>query len=487
MIKTKLFEILKSTGVILPEVVFIFGLLILVLIVAFDTKKNKATLYNILALALAGYLLISAVLNYEKLGPNTIEAYNGFITLDPTSIFFKGLIALAAIIMLVHIRLFDYKMSGEFYVVFFTLILGLNFLTMTSHFLVIFISLEMVSISTYVLVSIHKTKQNFEAGIKYLIFGATTTAIMLFGVSLFYGMTHQLNFSSETFHAYLQKNNEVSIQIVSFLFLGGLFFKAAAAPFHNWVPDVYESTPTPILSFISFAPKAVAIMLIARFIKEMAINLNSVILLVSVLSLIYGNFSALWQTNVKRMLGYSGIAQSGFILIGLIKYQSNDFYGAFFYMVLYLPITMGSFFLVDVLYKQVKSFEIEDYKGLGQKNFLLGLNAVIIMMALVGLPPTLGFLAKLVVFSSIMDMQTEAANSTYYALLIFGLLNAAVSIYYYLKVPYFMLVKTRYKFELASRNLFLTTILSVFSFVIVYYFFKPEGISQIVSQILFLK
>jgi NADH-quinone oxidoreductase subunit N len=476
-------NILSSTHQILPEWFLIIGILLLVVIVSFQ-KAESMWPYRFTFLLILGYGF-AITYYYETLPSKGLSLYGNMLFLDLTSLFFKQLVSISAIVFLIHSRLFKYKFDGEIYFFVLCVVLGLAFLSMTTHFLVIYVALELISISSYVLVATKTSKTNFEAAIKYLIFGASSSAIMLYGISFFYGMGHVLNFADINFKVGISQNSDVIIQIVSFLFLGGLFFKVAAAPFHSWVPDVYEVTSSPIISFLSFAPKAVGILVIARVVQAGFADLNMLLLLIIFLSLIVGNLAALWQTNLKRMLGYSGVAQSGFILIGLLKGSETDFYGAFFYILTYLPTTMGAFFLADLLRKQAGTDDIEEFKGIGQKNIFLGLNAVIIMMALVGLPPTIGFMAKLMVFSSIINIGESLQSSVYYGLLIFGLLNAAISIYYYLKVPYFMLIKKAYNQPRYNPDFLLTLVLTYFSIALVVFFLYPDFGSEWVRKVLF--
>jgi NADH-quinone oxidoreductase subunit N len=476
-------EILSSSQHILPEWILLLGILLIVIIVSFQKKDSKWP-YRFSFLLVLIYTF-TATYFYENLPAGGLKLYGGLLLVDQTSLFFKQLVAISTIVFLIHSRLFDYKFDGEIYFLMLCILLGLSFLSMTTHFLVIYVALELVSISSYVLVATKNEKMNFEAAIKYLIFGATSSAIMLYGISLFYGMGHTLNFAEPAFIQAIAANTPLIIQIISFLFLAGLLFKIAAAPFHSWVPDVYEVTSTPIISFLSFAPKAVGVLVVARVVQSNFADLNAVLLLIIFLSLIIGNLAALWQTNLKRMLGYSGIAQAGFILIGVLKSPQTDFYGAFFYILTYLPITMGAFLLADLLKNLSGSDEMEDFKGLGQQNIFLGLNAVIIMMALVGLPPTVGFMAKLMVFSSIVNLGEAMHSSVYYGLLIFGLLNAAISIYYYLKVPYFMLIKKSYNQPKYNNDFFLTLVLTYFSISLVIFFLYPDFGTEWVRKVLF--
>ncbi len=485
MIYNKLYSILGSTHLILPEMVLVLGLILLVIISILDVKKTFIPFFTAISTVLIYLFFVTYFFEKELETKSILTGFSGMIYIDSASVFFRQLISFSAFIMLIHARLLNYKFNSEVYIIFFSVLVGLAFLTMTTNFLLVFVSLEIISISSYMLVAINKTKLNFEAAIKYLIFGAASTAFMLYGISFFYGLIHELNFSSPIFQDIAKNNSQEVIQVISFLFLSGVFFKTALAPFQNWVPDVYEATPTPIVSFLSFAPKAAGFLILARFINFLPTDLNLVLVIVIVLSLIIGNLAALNQTNVKRMLGYSGIAQSGFILIGFLGHQSNDFYSSFFYLLIYLPITMGSFFLVDILNKYSGSFEIKSFSGIGQKNIFLGINALIIMVALVGLPPTSGFIAKLSVFSTLIDAEKTSLRSLYYGILIFGLLNAAVSIYYYLKIPFYMLVKRGSEIVNTPSLFFLTFILLYFSGAILYSFFFPDSLSNAVFSISF--
>ncbi len=213
-------------------------------------------------------------------------------------------------------------------------------------------------------------------------------------------------------------------------------------------------------------------------------DLNVALALIIFASLSIGNFSALWQKDFKRMLGYSGIAQSGFILTGLITGNNTDAYGTFFYVVTYLPMTMGSFFLADFLLKKGGSLEISSFAGLGKTYPLLGVNALVILIALVGLPPTIGFMAKLVVFSSLADAASVSSGFLYYGLLIFGLLNAAIALFYYLRPAYYMIIKDPgERTSLYSFDLLLSLALTYFSFTLIYLFFAPDFISEWASGI----
>ncbi len=475
-------EIFHSSTRILPEWILFLGILAGCLALAFTKEEGKSPFY-LFALTVVLYVY-SLVISASQVTVEGQSLYQGLLHLDKKALLIKQLTGIAAIIFMVHARLFSYKLPGEIYVLTLFVLFGISFLSMTTHFMTAYVSVELISLASYVLVASGKMKKNFEAAIKYLIFGATASAIMLFGISLFYGLSHSLNFSSRAFAEALALNPEGPVRIISFMVLGGFLFKIAAAPFHHWVPDVYESTSTPVISFLSFAPKAAGFIFISRMVAADFTDLNYILALIIVLSLAVGNFAALWQNDFKRLLGYSGIAQSGFILTGLITGNNSDVYGTFFYLVVYLPVTMGSFFLADSIWKKSLTLDIPSMAGLGKKYPLLGINALIILISLVGLPPTIGFLAKLVVFSSLADAASVSSGYLLYGLLVFGLFNAAIALYYYLRPAYMMIMHDpAEKNSGFSYDLLITLILSYFSFTLIYLFIKPDFISEWVSGV----
>lgn len=470
-------EIFYSSTHILPEWVLFVGILATCLALSVTREGNKSTFY-LFGLTVLLYLY-SLMISVPQVTAEGRDLYQGLLHLDKKALLIKQLCGIAAIIFMVHARLFSYKPAGEVYVLVLFVLFGISFLSMTTHFMTAYVSLELISLASYVLAASGKAKKNFEAGIKYLIFGATATALMLFGISLFYGISHSLNFSSSQFAESVALNPTGPVSIIAFMVLGGFLFKIAAAPFHQWVPDVYETTSTPVISFLSFAPKAAGFVFISRMVSADFTDLNYTLALIIVLSLTVGNSAAIWQNDFKRMLGYSGIAHSGFILTGLITGNNSDVYGTFFYLVAYLPMTMGSFFLADFIQKKGQTLDIPSMGGLGKKYPLLALNAIAILISLVGFPPTIGFLAKLVVFSSLADAASVTPGYLLYGLLVFGLFNAAIALYYYLRPVYMMIVRDPLSKNTGfSYDLLVTLVLSYFSFTIIYLFLRPDLVSE---------
>ncbi|GAB3514571.1 NADH-quinone oxidoreductase subunit N [Emticicia fontis] len=484
----KLSHILFSTRLLLPELVFAGIFLIIVTIVAFSKKsRHSHNLYNTLTISILitiGFVFYVFLSFLEQYFDSGVMLFHNLIYLDKLSIFFKIIITISAISVILHLWIIGYKVVGEFYAIFLALILGLFVLSMTTHLLMLYVALEMVSICSYILVAINKSKANAEAGIKYLLTGATSSAVMLYGVSLLYGMTGTLNFGSQEFATFLAQNPSWVANVAVFMTIGGLLFKLSAAPFHSWTPDVYEATPTPIVAFLSIAPKIGVIIVMIRFLSGLSIDFRLILAIVIIGSLFIGNLSALWQNNTKRMLGYSTIAHAGFMLVGLLALNQFGVQSAIFYVTTYLFITLSAFLLVDLLALKTESYELSSLKGLGQENIFLGLAAVVIMIALVGFPPTVGFTGKLLIFTALWDSYQDSGNKLLLIVLIISLLNTAISLFYYLKIPFYMIFKEP---QGSARRYELDTLKSIFLFlfifVLVYLFIKPDLIMTMIEML----
>jgi NADH-quinone oxidoreductase subunit N len=476
-------HIIASTRRFAIDEYFVLALLSVIIIVTFNPDLSNSSKHPRFTWLLIGVLGGFWFLYGKQLSDGEeVKLFYDSIIIDDKAVFFKRLILVTGIITLLHHRFFDYKIEGEFFIFLFGAMFGLFLVVMTTHLLVLFVALEFVSICSYLLVVMKKGKLNVESGIKYLLFGATSSAIMLYGMSWFYGLTGSLNFADPAFNAALLETPAWIVQVVGFMTLGGVFFKLSAAPFHAWTPDIYEATPTPIASFLSIAPKAAAVLLMTRIFENLSIDFVPMLTVVILLSLTIGNFSALWQTNAKRMLGYSTIAQAGFILIGLLVGNTTGFQATFFYVTAYVCITMGAFVLVDLIAQRTLNYELESMQGLGQFDAIISVVAVVLMMGLVGFPPTIGFTSKLLVFSSLWDVYQFDGNAIYAIVLVFGLLNTAVSMVYYLKIPFYLIVKPRpQKTTWLYAGLLKYVLAVMLAFVAVYLFVFPENIINLVN------
>ncbi|AFK04589.1 NAD(P)H-quinone oxidoreductase subunit 2 [Emticicia oligotrophica DSM 17448] len=484
----KLSHILFSSRVLLPDLLFGLVFLVIVAAITFLQKFDNERIYVLFNVLIISILLsVSCVFYtfwgfYKQYFESGSVLFGQLIYLDSTSLFFKLIIAISAVAVLIHVLVVGYKVVGEFYAIFLALVWGLFIMTMTTNWLMLYVSLEMVSICSYILVVFNKGKNNTEAGIKYLLFGATSSAVMLYGISLLYGMTGTLNFVGQEFATFLSQNPTWVAQIAVFMTIGGLLFKLSAAPFHSWTPDVYEATPTPIVAFLSIAPKAAVILVLIRFYSYLAIDFKLLLSVIIMASITIGNLSALWQTNTKRLLGYSTIAHAGFMLVGLLATSEIGVKSAIFYVATYGFITLAAFLLIDLLALKTESYELESLRGLGQENIFLGLAAVVVMIALVGLPPTVGFTGKLLIFTALWESYQTSKSILLMIVLIFGLLNTAISIFFYIKIPYYMIFKEPkigvryYQIGIVRKG-----VLFVFLFFIIYLFINPSSLLNLIE------
>lgn len=486
----KLTHILFSSRVLLPDLLFGVVFLVIVAAIAFSQKfdaERTYVLFNVLIISVLislGFVFYAFFGFYTQYLESGSVLFGKLIYLDSIGLYFKLIIFIASVSVLIHVWVVGYKVVGEFYAIFVALVWGLFIMTMTTNWLMLYVSLEMVSVCSYILVVFNKGKDNSEAGIKYLLFGASSSAIMLYGISLLYGMTGSLNFVGQEFATLLGQNPSWIVQITVFMTIGGLLFKLSAVPFHSWTPDVYEATPTPIVAFLSIAPKAAVIIVLIRLFGSLNIDFRMIMAIIIMASITIGNFSALWQTNTKRMLGYSTIAHAGFMLVGLLATNTIGIQSTIFYITTYLFITLAAFLLIDLLALKTESYELESLQGLGQENIFLGLAAVIIMIALVGLPPTVGFTGKLLLFTALWGSYQTSGSNMLLVVLIFGLLNSAISMFYYIKIPYYMIFKeSKIGVRRSHIGFIRNGFLLIFLFFIIYLFLSPSGLINLIESL----
>ncbi|MDO1448303.1 NADH-quinone oxidoreductase subunit N [Rhodocytophaga aerolata] len=501
MLSDKLNQLLQSLSGFLPEVSLAALFVVLIIVdLIFYNKEQKPTVY----IALAGLVFVG-VLTYQQWNqlPSPISLFLGMIVVDKTAILFKGIFLVAAVLTLL-LSLHNHKesdersylKSGEYVSLLVAITLGLHLMAMAANLLMIYLSVELVSISSYILATFKHNKKGSEGGLKYLLFGAMSSGIMLYGMSLLYGFTGTLSLSLQegtTFITELLAVHSLPVLLAVFLTVGGLLFKIAAAPFHIWAPDVYESAPTPVVAFFSVAPKAAGFAVLLRFLlstwllypdqigSEHFSPIRAILIAIAILTLIVGNFSALWQKNAKRMLAYSSIAHAGFMLAGLLAVNELGWQSVLFYLVVYLFMNFAAFLLIDAIYQQRQTEEIEDYKGLGIQNQFLGVAFLIVMIALTGLPPTAGFTAKLFIFSALWQDYQSTGDNLVLLLFVVGLFNVVVALFYYLRIPYYMFFRSGKELNTINLGMY-TVLLLVFLIVAVFlFFFKADWLMNIIT------
>jgi proton-translocating NADH-quinone oxidoreductase chain N len=364
------------------------------------------------------------------------------LAVDPMALFFKILAALT--VAIVGLSAVDYlkvhtPFRGEFYAL--TLLAGLSLMLMSAatNLVMIYLSIEFLSITSYLLTTyLRNDARSTEAGVKYLLYGAVASGVMLYGFSLLYGATGSVDLATIATNLGQTANLPLIITAVV-LILTGLGFKIALVPFHQWSPDAYEGAPTPITAFLSVGPKvagfAVLIRIMVVALPAYDLNWTTLLVLVSILTMTVGNLVALWQTNIKRLLAYSSIAQAGYMLVGLAAWSAeagqgviaNGVNGILLYLFAYLFTNLGLFTVAIILENQLGTANIADYAGLIRRSPFLSLALLVFFLSLIGIPPTGGFMGKLFVFGAAIDQGL-------YTLALIGVLNSVVSVYYYFGV-----------------------------------------------------
>jgi NADH-quinone oxidoreductase subunit N len=498
----QLSQILQNLGMLLPELLLstsFLGLILIDLVLHQDLKKKHQIVKdNSQAnhfLMILSVIIILITINYtveQFYNTNDTFLFGRMMILDSKAITFKFLILITAIFVLGHIYVTKKSFVGEFYALLISMVLGLCLMTMSVNLLMIYLSIEVVSISSYVMTAIEKNKKGLESGLKYILFGATSSAVMLYGMSLLYGMTGTLDITSPDFSRGLTQIDAVASTVAIILTISGFLFKVSAAPFHIWTPDVYESAPTSVVAFFSVAPKIAGFLVAIRFYSAIPDQLQNITAVLALASITFGNFSALWQTDAKRMLAYSTIAHTGFILVGLVSMSQLGMNAIVFYLVIMLFTNLAAFLLIDFVQLSIISNQlsvtnnqqlITNFKGIGRVNPFYGIMMLIVMVSLAGLPPTAGFLAKLNIFTALWESYQTTHESIMLWLFVFGLMNTAVSLFFYLKIPFMMFFKEPIEnqhFELNSKQYFLAIILVL---PILILFFKADWLMDLVSYL----
>lgn len=440
-----------NAGAILPEGIVIITLLVVLIGDLISGRSStKWTPYA----AIAG-LLGAIVALYFQWDASTPISFLGGFNNDNLSIVFRGIISLsAAVTILMSIRYVEQSGTalGEFIVILLTATVGGMLLSGSDELVMIYVALETLSISSYLLTGYMKRDpRSNEAALKYLLIGAASSAIFLYGVSLLYGLSGGETHLSTITSNIIANNGDQSIGVVIALVfvIAGIAFKIAAVPFHQWTPDVYEGSPTPVVAFLSVGSKAagfaLAIRLLVNVFPTVSEQWHFVLTALAILSMVLGNVVALAQTSMKRMLAYSSIAQAGFVMIGLIIGTEAGYASMVFYLLVYLFMNLGGFACVILFTLRTGTDEITEYSGLYQKDPLLTLCLSLCLLSLGGIPPLAGFFGKLYLFWA--GWQAGA-----YTLVLLGLVTSVISIYYYIRVVKMMVVKEPDEMSDAVKN-----------------------------------
>jgi len=424
------FEVLNMSFA-LPEMFMLAMACIILLAVAFLGKNGANAAYGLSQLTLA----VTAILIYQAMGESGLT-FDGTYIKDAFSDVLKLAICMINIAVLLYST--SYLKSrdlfkGEYYVLAIFSTLGMMIMVSAAHFLTIYLGLELMSLCMYAMVAMHRDSMvSTEAAMKYFILGALASGMLLYGMSIIYGVTGSLSITTiaDTIQAGGLDNTVLSFGLV-FLVIG-IGFKLGAVPFHMWLPDVYHGAPTAVTLFIATAPKiaafAMAIRLLVDGLGDVHQHWQGMLIMLSVLSMILGNIVAIAQTNLKRMLAYSTISHVGFILLGILSGSQEGYAASMFYALVYALMSLGAFGMIIMMSRQgFEADNIDDYKGLSRRNPWYALMMLILMFSMAGIPPLVGFYAKLTVIKSIVDINLISVA-------VVAVLMSVIGAFYYLRI-----------------------------------------------------
>ena len=446
--------LLEQLGLIAPELCLL-GFALLVILLDLFVKQKKV----IAGVAVVG-VIISGVFALNMWGAPTTGIFYNMLSVDKFAIFFKFLLLAAAGLVILasqdYVSKFE-RFQGEFYALVLLSALGMMLLAAAADLITLYVALELSSISLYVLASFLKDQKSTEAGLKYLLLGAVASAVLLYGMAMVFGLTGHtcMVCIADAIKAMPISGIMDSPALVMgiILLVVGFGFKIASVPFQMWVPDVYEGAPTPVTAYLSVASKAAGFAIILRVFFTifgapdwLSQNWGLLLAILSAVTMTVGNVVAIVQTNIKRMLGYSSIAQAGYLMVGLAAVglaagaDTLGRSGLLFFLMSYTVTNLGAFFAIIAISNKIDSDMIDDYTGMGKRAPLLATALTLCLVSLTGLPPTAGLIAKVYIFSGAVD------NGLLW-LVIIAVINSCISAYYYFRV-----VKVMWMGEPASEE-----------------------------------
>ena len=420
---------------LLPAYAEIFLLVMVSVILIADlfvTDSSKTLTYMLVQMTLLGCALITVSTHQ----PSVSHLFHNMFVNDLMSDVLKLLSYLAVSMMLVYSRkylLIRGLFTGEFMVLALFSLLGMMVMISASHFVTLYLGLELLSLSLYAMVALQRESTiATEAAMKYFILGALASGLLLYGMSMLYGATGTLDVNAVSDAIRHGVPNKQLLTFGLVFIVAGLAFKLGAVPFHMWVPDVYQGAPTAMTMLIGTAPKLAAFAFVMRILVEglqpLMEHWSGMLVILAVLSMAIGNITAIAQTNVKRMLAYSTIAHMGFMLLGVLSGDIDGYSAAMFYTVIYVLMSLGSFGMIMLLSREgFEADNIDDFKGLNQRSPWLAFVMLLLMFSMAGVPPTVGFYAKFAVLSA-------AVNSGHIQLVIMAVMFSLIGAFYYLRI-----------------------------------------------------
>jgi len=448
-------SLIESIRFITPEIILLAGAIIILMFSLFVSNKNVLGMFAL-------FVIIAASLYLPQSPKTEAGLFFNMLTNDSFSLFFKEIILfITGIVILISIGYEELKEKyiGEYFFLLLNGTIAMLLAVSSNNLLMIYLSIEMLSLISYILTAFLKNNPlSSEAALKYFLFGALSTGIMLYGISLVYGLfgTTDLAIISKVVSAG-QINGLVTL-VLLILILAGLCFKCSLVPFHMWAPDVYQGAPTAVTAFLSVGPKAVGFAVLLRIFANnffpLYVNWVNLVMLISIFTMTIGNVIAISQTNIKRMLAYSSIAQAGYMLIGFVVGTAGGIEGVLYYILAYTLMNLGAFGCVILVSNYLKSDAIEDYAGLYKKDPITSFMLSIFLLSLTGVPPLAGFWGKFLVFNA-------AIQSKFILLAVVGVINSIVAAFYYMRVIKFMYLEEPKMKDTGHKSLSLQIALAI--------------------------
>lgn len=419
----------------------VIGLGLVLMLADFFIPAERRRFAAYIGIGVLGFLLLMS-LSGNGTCSNFGTAFNGSFVNDGLSLFFKQFFLVAAILVLFIAAEFSDRFAAgsiaEYYSLVIFALAGMLFAASANDFAMLFVSIELITVTFYVLVSFQRSKiASLEAGVKYLILGALSSSFMVFGIALIWGTTGTMNFNELATLAPQFADSKIFLLGV-LLVLVGLGFKIAAFPFQIWAPDVYQGAPTPTTAFLAIGSKAAGFVLLLRVlftaVPSVTMHWEKLLIVISAITILYGNLCALPQRNLKRLLGYSSISHAGYLLLGVAALNASGQAAILYYLAGYLFTVLAGFLVIALVLRHLETDDISGLAGLNQRSPLLAATMTVSMVSLAGIPPLAGFFGKFLLLKSVIEAAKSSHHYGYVYLVFIALGGVVISLYYYFNV-----------------------------------------------------
>src|SRR5471032_2717361 len=429
---------MNSSLITLELCVIAIGIILMLADFWMPPERKKFLAYAAIA-ALGGLLLVS--MGGTGICSQFGTAFSGSFVEDALALFFKRFFLVAAILVLFMSAEFSDRIAAgisEYYSLIVFALAGMLFAASANDFAMLFVSIELITITFYVLVSFQRGRLvSLEAGVKYLILGALSSAFLVFGIALIWGTTGKFNFNDLAQVSGQFLDNKIFLIGLLFV-LVGLGFKIAAFPFQIWAPDVYQGAPTPTTAFLAVGSKAAGFVLLLRVlfvaVPDVTKHWANLLIVISGITILYGNLCALPQRNLKRLMGYSSISHAGYLLLGVAALSASGQSALLYYLAGYLFTVVAAFTVICLVTRHLDNDDVSALAGLSQRSPLLAVTMTLAMVSLAGIPPLAGFFGKFLLLKSVIEAGQATNNHGYYCLAFTALAGVVISLYYYFGV-----------------------------------------------------